>query len=97
MNKLISTILFCIVFGTIYLYDTEKKPQQGYFWIDNNRFNQNSIITVKTNLDENNEIFYCIIVDSLDGRQYVEFFTDEIATADEWLESWIMAYKDGLK
>lgn len=88
-------IMVCFGYG-IYSYgvNAQNEPTNDYFWIDNNRYSKDSTVTVQVNLDENNDVFYCIIVESEIGTQYIQCFSDNVGSAEDWRDSFIMAFKE---
>ena len=91
LSAVVGGIMWCMF--TLGFNSVEKEPTNGYFWIDNNRFNKESVITVQTNkLD--NETFYCVMVQSKEGKQYIEFFDEEYGTAKELRDSFLISFRN---
>lgn len=73
------------------------KEKSSYFWDDDNCFSVNSTVKTQKNLDENNNVFYTVIVTSEHDRQFIELFDDEYATAKEHKDALIMSLRDGIR
>ncbi|MGB3513555.1 MAG: hypothetical protein WBA93_30965 [Microcoleaceae cyanobacterium] len=93
LSAVLGGIMWCMF--TLGFNSVEKEPTNDYFWIDNNRFNRESTITVQENMS-NDEVFYCVVIQSEFDRQFIEFYEEEYATAKELRDSFLIAFKKGV-
>ena len=75
----------------------EPKEENQFFWDGDNCFSINSTVRTQRNLDENDSVFYTVIVTSEHDKQFIECFTDYRATAKEHKDALIMSLKDGIR
>jgi hypothetical protein len=93
-------LISCVMFTAYDIgVNSVKIPGQEnpYFWVDDNCFSVNSTVKVQKNLDENEELFYTVIVTSEHDKQFIECFDEKGYTAKEWKDALIMSLKDGIR
>ncbi len=105
MDKIIQVIVILATMLAIGLasyemgYDTaDIKPTKDLFWIDDMRLHKDSTITVSAIYsDMNEQIGSYIRVDYNGAMTYVECLNEKGYTYQDFRDSWIMAFKEGVK